>query len=75
MKWLHHRPFSGRLPTISEYSNETFFLESVLLKSEIQDCRSLALEKKGHFRKDIFGIFEILEYLFLFEHFQNVSVA
>ena len=43
--------------------------------SEIQDYRSLALEKKGHFRKDVFGIFEILEYLFLFEHFQNVSVA
>ena len=43
--------------------------------SEIQDCSSLALEKKGHFRKDVFGIFEILEYLFLFEHFRNVSVA
>ena len=46
-----------------------------LLKSEIQDCRAVALEKEGQFRKDVFGIFEILEYTFLFEHFQNVSVV
>ena len=36
-----------------------------LLKSEIQDCSAVALEKKGQFRKDAFGIFEILEYPFL----------
>ena len=42
--------------------------------SEILDCRAVALEKKAHFRKDFFGIFEILECPFLSEHSQNVSV-
>ena len=36
-----------------------------LLKSEILDCRAVALEKKGQFRKDFFWIFEILELSFL----------
>ena len=43
--------------------------------SEILDCRAVALEKKAHFRKDFFGIFEILEHLFLSEHSQNTSVV
>ena len=43
--------------------------------SEILDCRAVALEKKAHFRKDFFGIFEILEHLFLSEHSQNASVV
>ena len=43
--------------------------------SEILDCRGVALEKKAHFRKDFSGIFKILEYPFLSEHSQNVSVA
>ena len=30
--------------------------------SEILDCRTVALEKKGHFRKDFFEIFEILKH-------------
>ena len=32
--------------------------------SEILDYRAVALEKKAHFRKDFFGIFEILEHPF-----------
>ena len=36
--------------------------------SEILDCRAVALDKKAHFRKYIFGIFKILEDPFLSEH-------
>ena len=43
--------------------------------SESLDCRGVALEKKAHFRKDFFGIFEILEHPLLSKHSQNVSVA
>ena len=43
--------------------------------SEILDCPAIALDKKAHFRKDFFGIFEILEHLFLSEHSQNASVV
>ena len=32
--------------------------------SEILESRAVALEKKAHFRKKFFGIFEILEYPF-----------
>ena len=76
IKWLYYRPFSCRLPTISEYSKETFFLEPVFAEvrnSGLQGCS--VRKKKGQFCKDVFGIFEILEYPFLFEHFENVSVV
>ena len=43
--------------------------------SEILDCRAVALEKKAPFRKDFFGISEILENPFLTEHSENVSIA
>ena len=43
--------------------------------SEILDCRAVTLEKKAHFRKDLFGIFEILEHSLLSKHSQNVSVV
>ena len=46
-----------------------------LLMSEILDCRAVALEKKAHFRKYVFGIFEILEHPLLSQHSQNVSVV
>ena len=72
---MHYRLFSGKLPTISEYSQEFFFLESVLLKSEILHYRAEALEKRGQFRNDFLWIFKILEDVFLSEHFQNVSVV
>ena len=72
---MHYRLFSGKLPTISEYSQEIFFLESVLLKSEILHYRAEALEKRGQFRNDFLWIFKILEDVFLSEHFQNVSVV
>ena len=52
-----------------------FFLESVLLKSEILHYRAEALEKRGQFRNDFLWIFKILEDVFLSEHFQNVSVV
>ena len=73
---FHYRPFSGKLPTISEYSKEVFFFEYLcLLKSEVLNCRSVVLVKMGQFRKDFVGNFEILEHPFLSEHFQNVSVV
>ena len=36
------------------------------MTSEILDCRAVALEKKGHFRKILFGIFKILEHPYPF---------
>ena len=45
------------------------------MMQEILDGRAVPLEKRGHFRKDFFGIFEILENPFLSEHSQNTSVA
>ena len=59
----------------SNYFRIRFSWDLYLLKSEIQGYRAVALRgKKRQFRKDVFGIFEILEYTFFFEHFQNVSV-
>ena len=59
----------------SNYFRIRFSWNLYLLKSEIQGYRAVALRgKKRQFRKDVFGIFEILEYTFFFEHFQNVSV-
>ena len=46
-----------------------------LLKSEILDCKAVALMKKGLFRKDFFWIFGISQYPLLSDHFQNVSVV
>ena len=43
--------------------------------SEILDCKAVALERKAHFRKYFFGIFEILEHPLLSQHSQNVSVV
>ena len=46
-----------------------------MLMSEILDNRAVALEKKKHFCKDFFQIFEILEHHFLSERSQNVCVV
>ena len=46
-----------------------------MLMSEILDCRVVALDKKGQFRKVFFGVFEILKITSFSEHFQNVSVV
>ena len=59
--WLHYSPFSGKLPTISEYSKETFFLESAFADVRNSGLQAVALEKKAPFCKDFLGIFEILE--------------
>ena len=36
IEWLHYRPFPGKLPTISEHSKETFFLESAF--AGVRNC-------------------------------------
>ena len=46
-----------------------------LLKSEILDCKAVALVKKGLFRKYFFRIFDISQYPLFSDHFQNVSVV
>ena len=62
IKWLHYRPFSGELQTISEYSKKTFFLESLsFLKLENLDCRAVAIVKMDSFKNLFFGILKILE--------------
>ena len=43
-----------------------------MLKSEILDCRNVALKEQGQFCKNDFGIFKILEDPFLSDHFSNV---
>ena len=43
-KWLHYRSFLSIFPAISEHWQQTFFLESALLKLEILDYRPVALE-------------------------------
>ena len=43
--------------------------------SETLDCSAVALENKAYFRKDVFGILKIIEYPFLSEHSQNMSVV
>ena len=50
-------------------------MESAFVTSDILDCRAVTLEKKTHFRKHFFGIFEILEHPLLSKHSQNVSVV
>ena len=55
--WLHESPFSGKLPTISEYSKETFFLESAFAdvsNSGLQDC---SVGEKGTFLQGFFWNF------------------
>ena len=40
---------------------------------EFLDCRPVTSGEKGHFCKDVFKIFEILEYPFLSEIFKKIS--
>ena len=47
-----------------------FWSRLYFLKSEILDCRTVALGKQV-----FFGVFEILEDPFLSKHFQNVSAV
>ena len=63
---------SGKVPTISEYSQATFFLDSLFAQVRFSRLQSCSLEKKGQSCKKLFGIFEILEHPFLSEHFQKV---
>ena len=56
---VHFRPFFGKLPTISEYSKKTFFLESVFAEvrnSGLQDCN---VREKGTVLERFFGNFRI----------------
>ena len=58
---VYFRPFFGKLPTISEYSKKTFFLESVFAEvrnSGLQDCN--VREKRDSFGKVFWGSFEFL---------------
>ena len=60
-----------RLAVLQLFPNnqmKSFAWNLYLLKWESWDCRAIALGKKGQFRKDFFGIVDILEYTFLFEH-------
>ena len=45
IKWLRYRSFLIVFPAISEHYQETFYLESVLLKPEILDCRPVTLRE------------------------------
>ena len=45
-KWLHYRSFSGSFTTISEQSNETFSLESVLAEVRNLGLQSCSVGKK-----------------------------
>ena len=73
MKWLHYRPFSVKFRNISDLKGNNFPGVCVCPKSEILDCRAVALEKERQFT--FFRILKILEHPFLSEDFQNVSAV
>ena len=72
---IHYRPFSGKLPTISEYSKEIFFLKSAFNDVRNSAPQGCSVREKGTLFKGIFGILKILEHPFVSEHSQNVSVV
>ena len=47
IKWLHCGPFSGKIPTISKHSKETFFLESVFADARNCGLQAYGVRKKG----------------------------
>ena len=57
--------FSGKLSTISEHSNELFFLGVCICCQKFWTAGLQRFEKKGQFSKRFFGIFEILDDPFL----------
>ena len=73
MKWLHYRPFSGKLPTISQHSKEIFLLQSAFAEDRNCGLQGCCVRKKGTvslrcFFFFFFWVFEILEHPFLSEH-------
>ena len=58
-----------KLPTISEYSKETFFLGSVFAEVRNSGMQGFSVREKGTVSQRFFGIFEILKHPFLSEHF------
>ena len=70
IKSFHYRPFPSKFPTISEDSEEKFFLEYVF--AEVANPWLVAcnvIEKQTI--SQMFAIFEILEDLFFSEHFRK----
>ena len=70
-----YTPFSGKLPTVSEYSKETFLFKSVFAEFRNSGLQGCNVREKVQFREDFFEFFEISEHPFLSEHFENVSVV
>ena len=46
IKWPPHRSYPREFPTVSEHSQETFFLEYVIGEARIKNCRPIGTEKK-----------------------------
>ena len=54
---LHFRPFNGKLPTISEYSKKTFFLESAFPEFRNSGLLGCSVREKGTVLKRFFWNF------------------
>ena len=68
-------PSSDKLPTLSKYSKQTFFLESTFADIRNSGLPGCGVREKGTLVQKIIGIFEIFENPFLSQNSQNVSVV
>ena len=61
----------------NDFVIDIFLANLVSVFTEVRNTEEqiVALEKKGQFCKDFFGISEILEHHFPSKHFQNLSVV
>ena len=61
----------------NDFIIESFLANLVSVFTEVRNTEEqiVALEKKGQFCEDFFGISEILEHHFPSKHFQNLSVV
>ena len=54
IRWPQYRLFPGNFPIISEYLQETLFVEPVFFSTEILDWRPVTCEKKGYSLSKVF---------------------
>ena len=57
IKLLHYRPFSEKLPTLSKYSKETFFLESAFADVRNSGLQGCSVREKGTLSQRFFWNF------------------
>ena len=63
---LYYRPFSGKLPTISQYSKKTFFLESAFKEVRNSGLQGRSIREKGRLSQIFFWNFRNFRTFFPF---------